>query len=320
MSSAIKRVPVHIVLALALTLASSAQATEFPVQGGWGGSYARMMCPAGTYLDGFTGYSGAWIDMLYPKCKRVETNEEVMIELDAVAKRRFGDSTGGLSTSPTCNRGEAMFALEFTMTEKHSRPEFVEQIRFYCASMTTNDRRDRRPHQIGKGSRPRQIGSDLFVHFMACPANEWAIGIHGHHGLYVDGLGLICGAWQAAAPPPKPLPGLRPAPMLPITITGGMQDHVDRPGNDYRREALRTVTPQSCQKLCYRDPKCEAWTFVREHFQGPTRVCYLKDRRRRPSPDRPVAFRGSSPAPSIRRRSRPHRLRRPPHRRHRQMR
>ncbi|MCI5158950.1 MAG: hypothetical protein D3906_11060 [Candidatus Electrothrix sp. AUS1_2] len=57
--------------------------------------------------------------------------------------------------------------------------------------------------------------------------------------------------------------------------------NTDRPGSDYKHfdnVAGAEVTANLCQKECYKEEKCKAWTFVKPNtFQGPKGVCWLKD-------------------------------------------
>lgn len=60
-------------------------------------------------------------------------------------------------------------------------------------------------------------------------------------------------------------------------IRGG----IDLPGNDYKSFIIPysyDQLPYICQKACYEDPKCKAWTYITPGTkQGNCAVCYLKD-------------------------------------------
>ena len=56
-----------------------------------------------------------------------------------------------------------------------------------------------------------------------------------------------------------------------------LEANVDRPGQDYKR-LIVSGQPPECQRYCEKDSSCAAWTFVREGVQGPSAVCYLKNR------------------------------------------
>jgi hypothetical protein len=44
---------------------------------------------------------------------------------------------------------------------------------------------------------------------------------------------------------------------------------VNRPGFDYTDFDLPDDNSARCEAACARDPRCQAWTFVRRHVQGP---------------------------------------------------
>ncbi|WP_224240199.1 PAN domain-containing protein [Hyalangium gracile] len=52
-------------------------------------------------------------------------------------------------------------------------------------------------------------------------------------------------------------------------------DGVDLPGRDYARFAAPSA--KSCRLSCGGDSACQAYTWVKPGFQGPTGICYLKN-------------------------------------------
>lgn len=59
-------------------------------------------------------------------------------------------------------------------------------------------------------------------------------------------------------------------------IGRGMEDNVDRPGNDYREIDLAEPKPRLCQAECERDGRCRAWTYTRPGAAAENAKCYLK--------------------------------------------
>ncbi len=54
---------------------------------------------------------------------------------------------------------------------------------------------------------------------------------------------------------------------------------VNLPGNDYKSLVIpssQDQLPQTCQKICLGDPKCEAWTWVAPSVQASNSMCWLK--------------------------------------------
>lgn len=48
-------------------------------------------------------------------------------------------------------------------------------------------------------------------------------------------------------------------------------------GNDIQRIPDVDMTTQRCDQLCEGNPRCKAWTMVKDGSQGGVNVCYLKD-------------------------------------------
>jgi len=51
---------------------------------------------------------------------------------------------------------------------------------------------------------------------------------------------------------------------------------VDRPGKDYKNFDLSAANPNLCREACEKDPKCQAFTYVKPGVQGPKARCWLK--------------------------------------------
>jgi len=71
---------------------------------------------------------------------------------------------------------------------------------------------------------------------------------------------------QPPAPPPPPRPAYRP-----------FDGAFTRPGADYRSFELPAANPEMCREICYKEPRCAAFTYVHPHIQGPYARCYLKN-------------------------------------------
>ncbi|WP_193178410.1 PAN domain-containing protein [Oricola nitratireducens] len=86
-----------------------------------------------------------------------------------------------------------------------------------------------------------------------------------------DAAELTDALTQTVAAPPEPS----------FKIGEGMEDGIDRPGNDYRSLDLATADPALCQSECAGDNECVAWTFVKPGIQGDNARCWLK----KPAPE-----------------------------------
>lgn len=72
---------------------------------------------------------------------------------------------------------------------------------------------------------------------------------------------------------------IRPSalPNPPSAVLAGMENNVDRPGNDYMNFDLTSPDPTLCKQACDDDPNCKAFTYVRPGFQGTSARCWLKN-------------------------------------------
>jgi PAN domain len=77
--------------------------------------------------------------------------------------------------------------------------------------------------------------------------------------------------FKPAAPPPPPPPPPPPHPAY-RKFEGGFT----RPGADYRTFDLPAANPEMCREICYREPRCAAFTYVHPHVVGPWARCSLK--------------------------------------------
>ncbi|MGK9170498.1 PAN domain-containing protein [Inquilinus limosus] len=73
------------------------------------------------------------------------------------------------------------------------------------------------------------------------------------------------------------LPALVAALLLLIQPAGAQGvDGFDLPGSDY--DSFNAGSASVCRNSCGGDPRCQAWTWVKPGFQGPTGRCWLKHR------------------------------------------
>jgi PAN domain len=61
------------------------------------------------------------------------------------------------------------------------------------------------------------------------------------------------------------------------------EDKTDRPGLDYKKFSINSW--QDCQATCNAEGICSSWTYVRRGIQGPTGMCWLKNKVARPVPN-----------------------------------
>lgn len=175
--------------------ASSATVVSDEGYGQPGGAPYRVECARGSYITGFAGRAGAWIDSMMIVCSPWRARERKLGEPEILADQLVGRSGGGEETSASCPAGwvvSGAYTPRFSDWDDDS--VLLHSIEFNCT-----------PPEFSPERRvPRAFGSDWSLAKMdrrwpghpgtACPAGEFATGIHGRSGHFVDTFGLICGA------------------------------------------------------------------------------------------------------------------------------
>lgn len=62
----------------------------------------------------------------------------------------------------------------------------------------------------------------------------------------------------------------------PRSYAGYWEWRSDRPGGDYKTFQTENDQGDICSRVCWGDPACKAWTWVRPGVQGAGAVCWLK--------------------------------------------
>jgi hypothetical protein len=202
-----------------------AQATDVQPFGGAGGTYFRAECPTGAYLIGLAGRTGEWIDRVAPICAPWLRGSQTLGA--AATGPSFGTSGGGKESSAICRSVTGQtFAVELWYVETlKSHNRFVQYVGANCRALTLST--DPAPSvffEFGSkraGAEERVTPGPYISNRMvkqACPTDEAAVGIHGRAGLFVDAIGLICGA----LPPPRgtPVTNANPLTKAPPVIPG----------------------------------------------------------------------------------------------------
>jgi hypothetical protein len=211
--------------ALAVALAAPAGAYDTPVEGGPGGGPFRIKCDGG-YVAGFEGRTGAFIDHMRILCSPWDGNARRLMGTKPLPIT-LGTSGGGGPARSACPVGWALFEINFQNTwrdEAHINTGFVHHINFKCAPPTGPETIWRLYGTDKPVAKPSGfLGEMMLLTFSAvCPPGQFAVGLHGRAGGYVDALGLICEPMPAAPPPPPqasappPPPAVTPAPDTPI--------------------------------------------------------------------------------------------------------
>jgi hypothetical protein len=183
-------------------------AIDLPVHGSGRGGPFRVACPGGSFMTGFDGRTGAWIDQFRIVCASFDPNAREMVNPRPV-NVTIGISGGGGPSSASCPGGWAISGINYQETKGDGPTNVGHSIGFTCAATVgpeivarhfgpTTAREDR-TRSTGFG---QSFGSADFAPSI-CPGGEFAIGLYGRSGKFVDAVGLICVPLPAAAPPPQ---------------------------------------------------------------------------------------------------------------------
>jgi Tachylectin len=204
-----------LILALWQALPSTASATDFPLFGDTShGTYGRAECPKGSYLVGFEGRSGGWIDQLMLHCAKQTADSKTVQGYTTV--RPIGTSQGGVPRDKGfywCRPGNLLRWVEFEMSYgDDGRAKYLGYIHGQCEDLQTSDQ-TLRPFFGNSGS---TVSSDPMITALhGCVGDEFATGLHFKAGEFIHAVGLICG--------PYPLMPERPSTAPTVLISAGAQ-------------------------------------------------------------------------------------------------
>jgi len=165
--------------------------TEFQIYGAQGDKGDKDECPAGSYMVGFVGGVGNWIDQIGVVCGKLQSNGSVT-GANAISSR---GGSGGTLLQKFCGPDEVIDEIHPVRNDNYQ----IAFIQMNCRNLRTSARTS---ISFG-GARPGRTGDT-----QKCKAGELATGLHIRYGKHVNGLGLICGDYRpvAAQAPPPPSP------------------------------------------------------------------------------------------------------------------
>jgi hypothetical protein len=196
-----------LVIALSLTASTAAMATITETVGGPGGGLYQLSCTPGQFVAGFRAVAGAWVDGLGLICVPVDAGTSKL----GSSRARSG-WTGGKSGQPQeayCAKGKAITGISVTHTRGNSLPrQYVNSIGLKCQH-SERDQACISSGELCDGVPPTvretivKTVHDYKRDVLQCPKDEWATGVQGRSGKYVDAIALIC------APMPEFVPTRR---------------------------------------------------------------------------------------------------------------
>ena len=186
-----------IVLAILVVVIAPVRASDAEIRGGPGGKPFRFTCDDGSYLVGFEGVVGDWIDRIRPLCAPWSPTERSLGKAQA-ANVSFGDSSGGrFPFKERCPNNYIIVNLSMTFTYNDDSDLFLDELSMDCSRVggppdsRSVDVRSLGGYQSGAYIRHPRLSW--------CGDGEAATGVRGRSGRFVDALGLVCG------PAPQPI-------------------------------------------------------------------------------------------------------------------
>jgi hypothetical protein len=171
-------------------------ATDLGSAGGSGGAPFRFTCPTGSYIAGFTGSAGDYIDRMSPLCARWNPQTR-NLDTPSQATHYIGQSTGGRPLAAYCPSDTVANFIGFTVLRSDNH--LVDQMYFTCKNPSTGGLIGLDANLTFSGTGQTKIEpfspDDVAPHHyeFTCPSGELATGLMGRSGSFIDALGLICG-------------------------------------------------------------------------------------------------------------------------------
>jgi hypothetical protein len=180
---------------------NAAYATMTEVFGGPGGGRFSMTCATGNYLVGFRARAGGWVEAIGLLCASFDaTTNKVGANF---TRERWTGGKGGTEQEVYCAPGEGVTGIGLA----HTRGGGLERQYVNTVDIRCQHRQEITTGCISSGEGcgyipAKVIGTIVFTvgeyryDRLYCPSNEFATGIQGRSGIFIDAIGLIC------APPP----------------------------------------------------------------------------------------------------------------------
>ena len=193
-----------------LSMAHAAM-TFTPARPGLGGGAYDIRCGAASYLSGVTAHSGWWMDAITVHCGLIDRNNlpSRFFAREVApynANAQTGGSGGGKHENITCGPNYAVVGIEIDaaeQTDESGYVAYVGQFRLVCQRMDAPNDTVRSVWSVS--TRPQDGSGGVRPHFTDayCPPGQWAVGVFGRSGIYIDSMGLVCDvAFSAPLPPP----------------------------------------------------------------------------------------------------------------------
>lgn len=187
------RATAAVMLALLLAPTVARAETYTRLAGGRGGGPFTARCDPYRILAGVEIKTGDDVDAIRPLCRGANLPDSPANENPRTEGPMRGGNGGGAPHTIACHPTE--YAVRgMVIGHEGERTRIVNNIQLVCG--LGNGQPSRNPtggeNGIGLWYGPRTANHiDTRI---ACPPGQVAVGIHGRHGIWLDALGLICGA------------------------------------------------------------------------------------------------------------------------------
>jgi hypothetical protein len=219
MNTCVRYLVLGAVALIALGSPAQADMTFTKQRGGPGGGAFDIRCGAASYVSGITVHRGWWMDGITVHCGLIDINNlpsrffaREVEPYNAPAHTGGRQSNGNNTDKLSCGSDHAVISLKVDpVVDIEDGPTLVGRIALICQGMNP-------PHGV-VNSRWSVSTAPGFGHGgdhlrwpgapdVACPAHQWAVGVYGRSGIYIDAIGLVCdGEFTGPAVASAPTPG-----------------------------------------------------------------------------------------------------------------
>lgn len=182
-------------LGLMFFLPNSSIATDTPLKGNLlSGQAVRAECPIGSFLVGFAGQTGAWIDRIAPVCEPLSADKQRLGKFTIGSM--VGTSMGGKPDHAQCPTNSIIRVVVLSMTVgDRGQVKNVGSIRPEC--FTTAGAFFLGQPSLFFGTPTERPITDLTSQplddRLECPPGEFARGFNARASEFINAFGLICG-------------------------------------------------------------------------------------------------------------------------------
>ena len=186
-----------------------------PPIGGDGGGQFIARCPQGQFLAGLELRTGNDVDAIRVIC--VTAYGPADVGPLVAGGESFGGNGEGLGTVQLLCPRDGPIVTAMYVRYEGADTHIVNNIHLFCGAAAINQKQTEFPAAVFDGPKASPGQPNLFkVHnplsgegTTRCPSGLLAVGINGRSGIWLDAVGLICGAPKLtprAVPPPEAAP------------------------------------------------------------------------------------------------------------------